>query len=194
MLIVLAQETEEDAEETVEETTEEHAEEQEAPNPIIPAWNEVIWGSLAFVILLVFMWKYAYPAIKKAMEARSERIQTQIDEADRARAEAEELKAQYEVQLAEARTESNRLIEEARQQAEAVRQERIAAIDAEIAERRAQAEADIAAARQRALADLQTQVTDLAIGAAETVVEANLDREANARIVESFIQRVGAGT
>ena len=182
MLIALAQEAEE------------HAEEQEAPNPIIPEWNEIIWGGLAFLILLVFMWKYAYPAIKKAMDARTERIQTQIDEADRARAEAEELKAQYEVQLAEARTEASRLIEEARQQAESVRQERIAAIDAEIAERRASAEADIAAARARALADLQSQVLDLAIGAAESVVEANLDRDANARIVESFIQRVGAGT
>ena len=178
----------------LQEAEEEHAEEQEAPNPIIPAWNEVIWGSLAFIILFVFMWKYAYPSIRKAMEARSERIQTQIDEADRARAEAEELKAQYEVQLAEARTEANRLIEEARQQAETVRQERIAAIDTELADRRAQAEADIAAARQRALAELQSQVTDLAIGAAESVVEANLDRDTNARIVENFIQRVGAGT
>ena len=68
------------------------------------------------------------------------------------------------------------------------------AIDGEIAERRAQAEADIAAARQRALAELQLQVTELAIGAAESVVEANLDRDTNARIVENFIQRVGAGT
>ena len=35
---------------------------QKAPNPILPDTNEMIWGTLAFLILLVAMWKLAFPA------------------------------------------------------------------------------------------------------------------------------------
>ena len=172
----------------------EEGEAQEAPNPIVPDITEVIWGTLAFLILLFFMWKYAYPAVRTAMEARTAKIQGDIDAAEQARSEAEELKVSYAAELSQAKTEASRIIEEAREQAEVVRRERIAAIDGEIAERRAQADADIVAARERALAEVRGQVAEMAIGAAESVIEANLDREANTRLVESFIERVGAGS
>lgn len=164
----------------------------EAPNPIIPEWNEVIWGGLAFLILFVVMAKYAYPLVKKAMDERAAKIQADIDAAETARAEAEQLRADYDAKLAEARAEASRIIDEARQEAEAVRQERIAAIDGELAERRAQAEADIVAAQERALQEMRGQVTALAVGAAERIVESNLDAVAQARLVDNFINRVGS--
>ena len=37
---------------------------QQSPNPLLPAWNEVIWGSLSFVVLLVGMWKFGLPAVQ----------------------------------------------------------------------------------------------------------------------------------
>jgi F-type H+-transporting ATPase subunit b len=172
----------------------EEAEEQEAPNPIIPAWNEVIWGTLAFVILFVVMWRYAYPGIRKAMQDRSARIQADLDAAEQAKAEAAALRSEYEAKLAEARGEAQSIIEEARMQAETVRQERLATLDAELADRRAQADADIDAARRRAEAEIRTQVGDLAIAAAELVVERNLDTDTNRQLVENFIDRVGTGS
>ena len=45
------------------------AEAQQAKNPILPATNEIIWGSLAFVVLLIGMWKFAFPAVTKMMNA-----------------------------------------------------------------------------------------------------------------------------
>ncbi|HJL99114.1 MAG: F0F1 ATP synthase subunit B [Acidimicrobiales bacterium] len=163
----------------------------EAPNPIIPAIDEVIWGTLSFLILFVVMAKYAYPALKKAMEARSEKIQGDLDAADTARSEAEGLRAEYDAKLSEAQAEAGRILEAARSEAEQVRQDRIAAIEPEIAERRAQAEADIEAAKARALADVRTQVTSLAVGAAEQVVRSSLDEAAYARLVDDYIESVG---
>src|SRR5687767_15129707 len=61
----------------------------EAPNPILPAKNEVIWGGLSFLILLVAMLKFLFPMIQKTMQARSDRIRESLDEAERVRAEAE---------------------------------------------------------------------------------------------------------
>ena len=164
----------------------------EAPNPIIPAWDEVIWGSLAFVILLIVMWRFAYPMIRKAMEGRTEKIQNDIDSAETAKREAEELRAQYDSRLAEASAEARRIVEEARTDAERVRQERLAAIEPEIAERFSQAEADIAAARTRAMAEVRDEITALAVGAAGQVVMANLDAQAHQRLIDDYINRVGS--
>jgi len=163
----------------------------EAPNPIIPAMDEVIWGTLSFLILFAVMAKFAYPALKKAMDARSEKIQGDLDAADSARSEAESLRAGYDAKLAEAQAEAARIIEAARSDAEQVRQDRIAAIEPEIAEKRAQAEADIEAAKDRALADLRAQVTSLAVGAAEQIVRSSLDEAAHARLVDDYIESVG---
>ncbi|WP_428117491.1 F0F1 ATP synthase subunit B [Candidatus Poriferisodalis sp.] len=162
-----------------------------ASNPIIPEWNEVIWGSAAFVILFLVMWKLALPPIRRAMEARTERIQGDLDGAATARSEAEDLRTQYDVRLAEANAEAARIIEEARAAAETVRQERLAAIEPEIAERRAQAEADITAARARAMAEVRADITSIAVGAAEQVVMASIDEAAHARLIENYIERVG---
>ncbi|WP_423920085.1 F0F1 ATP synthase subunit B [Candidatus Poriferisodalis sp.] len=160
-------------------------------NPIIPEWNEVIWGSAAFLILLIVMWKLALPPIRRAMEARTERIQGDLDAAASAKAEAEELRASYDSRLAEANAEAARIIEEARAAAEAVRQERLAAIEPEIAERRAQAEADIEAARARAMAEVRADITSIAVGAAEQVVRASIDEAVHAQLIDDYIARVG---
>ncbi|WP_419840818.1 F0F1 ATP synthase subunit B [Candidatus Poriferisodalis sp.] len=160
-------------------------------NPIVPEWNEVIWGTAAFVILLIVMWKLALPPIRRAMEARTERIQSDLDAAASAKAEAEELRAAYDSRLAEAHAEAARIIEEAKGAAEAVRQERLAAIEPEIAERRAQADADIEAARARAMAEVRADITSIAVGAAEQVVRASIDEAAHARLIEDYIARVG---
>ena len=163
---------------------------EEPNNPILPATNEVIWGSIAFVVLLVLLWKLAYPGLRASMDARTERIRSQLEEAEQAAAGAESLKAEYDQKLAEAQAEANSIIEAARGEAEAVRQERIGAIDGEIAERRAQADADIEAAKERAMADVRAQVTTLAVGAAEQVVRRSLDEAAYSQLIDDYIDQV----
>ena len=165
---------------------------QEAPNPIIPEWNEVIWGSLSFFILLIVMWKLALPPIRRAMEARTARIQSELDAAAKARSEAEELNANFDARLAEANAEAARIIEEARAAADAVHAERLAAIEPDIAQARAKADADIAAARARAMAEVQAEIKMIAVGAAEQVVRASIDEAAHARLIEDYIERVGS--
>ena len=163
----------------------------EAPSPIIPEPAEIVWGSLSFIILFGLMAKLAYPAIKKGMEARSNRIRENLDDAERVKGEAEAILEEYQRQLADARNESNRIIEEARQTADQLRRDLMQRAEAEVAELRQRSRDDIAAAQERATADLQARVGELAIELAEKVVEASLDRDANMRLIESYIQSVG---
>jgi F-type H+-transporting ATPase subunit b len=164
----------------------------EQHNPILPETSELIWGLISFLILFGLMAKFALPAVKKSMDARTERIRGDLDEAEKAKTDAEGLLSEYQRQLADAKAEANRIIEAARQQAEKVKADVVAATNTEVNEMKLRAAADIDAARAAAVAQLQGQVGSLAIELAEKVVERNLDKDTNQRLIESFIQRVGS--
>jgi len=165
---------------------------QKAPSPILPATNELIWGGLSFIILFVFLSRVGYPAVKKGMDNRAQKISTSIDEAERARSDAQRILDEYQAQLADARAESARIIEEARQAADRLRQDLKRQAETEVGELRARAQEDIQAQVQRAMADLQARVGELAIELAEKVVERSLDRETNMQLIENYINQVGA--
>ncbi|MBA3282679.1 MAG: hypothetical protein H0U29_10645, partial [Acidimicrobiia bacterium] len=90
------------------------------------------------------------------------------------------------------RNESARIIEEARQAADEVKATLTAKAQADITEQRSRATAEIEAAKVQAIADLRGEVANLAIGAAEQVVERSLDRETSVALVEAYIDQVGA--
>jgi F-type H+-transporting ATPase subunit b len=163
---------------------------QKAPSPLLPAKNEIIWGSIAFVVLLGAMWKFGVPAVKNMEKAREERIRHDLENAELAKTEAEAEKAQYLAQIAGAKEEAGRLIEEARQAAEAVRADLIARAEQEANEIRARAQADIVNQRNQALAQLRTEVATLSIDLAGRIVERNLDNDTNRQLVDSFIDQV----
>jgi F-type H+-transporting ATPase subunit b len=165
---------------------------QKAPSPLLPAKNEVIWGSAAFLVLLIAMWKFGVPAVRNMEQAREDRIRNDLEGAEKARSDAEAEKAQYTAQIADARNEAGRIIEEARQSAEQVRRDLIARAETEANDVRARAQADIAAQQQRAMAELRTDVAQLSIDLAERIVERNLDRATQQQLVDSFINQVGS--
>ena len=167
---------------------------QKAPSPILPATNELVWGSISFVLLFFLMRRFAYPAVKKGMEGRAEKIRSSLDEAERVRGEAETILQQYQRQLADAKSESARIIEEARQAADKLRQDLKRQAETEVAEMRARAQEDIQAQVDRAMADLHARVAELAIELAEKVVERSLDRETNLALIEEYINQVGASS
>jgi F-type H+-transporting ATPase subunit b len=165
----------------------------QSKNPILPAGNEIVWGTFSFIILFVALWKFAFPAITATMTARTERIRDGLSSAEKAKTDAESILADYQRQLADAKNESNRIIEEARQTAESLRRDLLAKAEADAADVRTRATADIVAAKDRAMAELRTQLTQLTIDLTEKVVKRNIDRETNAALVDEYISAIGAG-
>jgi F-type H+-transporting ATPase subunit b len=165
---------------------------QEAPNPILPAGNEIVWGALAFAVLFLALLKWGLPAVRKSMAAREERIKTDLERAEQARLEGEAELAKYRQQLAEAKSEATRILEEARQSADEVRRQVRGQADQEANEIRARAQEDAQVAIERARAEVQAQVAELAIELAERVVEHNLDRDTQIQLIENYINQVGS--
>lgn len=168
------------------------AECQEAPNPILPETNEILWGGAAFLVLLIPMWLKGVPAVKKGMNDRTERIRADLDRAESAKAEAESVLVGYHAQLADAKTEAARIIEEARQSADALKKDLAARAEADIADLRRRAAADVESAKSQAIADLKAEVATLALGAAEMVVQKSLDRDTQLQLIENYINQVGS--
>jgi F-type H+-transporting ATPase subunit b len=164
---------------------------QEAPSPIIPATDELVWGTISFALLFLLMWKFAFPAIKQGMNARTERIRSDLDSAELAKTEAVGVLDGYKAQLADAKAESARIIEEARQAADALKKDQESRLQTELAEARARAAADIEAAKAQATADLRGELASLAVGAASAVVNKNLDPAAQTQLIEDYIIQVG---
>src|SRR5256885_5108373 len=75
---------------------------QKAPSPILPAKNELIWGAISFIVLFVLLYKLAWPGLKKGLEARTERIRSDLDAADTAKPDADPVLEADRAQLADA--------------------------------------------------------------------------------------------
>lgn len=168
-----------------------HAEEPSGTDLILPAIDELIWGAVAFLIVLFILNKFAFPMLRKTVEAREQQIQGDLEAAERAKTEAQQAKANYDKQIADARGEANRIIEEARQSAEEVRKDLIAKAEKEAEQIQARASEQLEAERNRTVTELQSTVGDLAIELAEKVVGRALDQSTHRELVDAYIKEVG---
>ncbi len=161
-------------------------------SPIIPKWSEVIWGGIAWLVVMLLVGKFALPQLKKTMQARSDKIRGDLEAAEAAKVSANMELEQYRAQLADARNEANRIVDAARADAETVKRDLLANAENEAAQIRARAQADIALAQDRALADLRTQVASMSVDLAGKIVERNLDAGAQQDLIDSYINSVGS--
>ena len=162
----------------------------EAPSPILPETNEIIWGGSAFLILFVLMVKKGFPAVRGAMDARAEKIRSDLDAAEQARLDAQSVQSDYEARLADAKAEASRLIDEARVAADQLKGDLAARAETDIAELRERAAAGLESERAQAIADLRAEVAGIALGAAERVVHSSLDSEVQGRLIDAYIDEV----
>jgi F-type H+-transporting ATPase subunit b len=160
-------------------------------NLILPATNELIWGTVAFVLLLLLLWRVGvFGRMRQALAERSARIQGDLERAEEARRQAEEVLARYRQQLADARQEANRIVEEARQSAEQVRRDMVARAEADANRIVVRAQEEIQGERNRAIAEVRTETATLALELAGRVIGETLDDERHRRLVERYIEEL----
>ena len=187
-ILVLAQE----AVTTADNLLNQQAEEVKAvKNPILPTVNEMFWAAIFFIALWILMKYVLLPRITSVMDARTEKIRADQAAAEAAETERTTKLEQYEAALAGARSEAVGVLEAARSEGDAVRREQIAAAEADVAATTAAAAADVAAAKDRARQELSGSITDIAVGAAEAVVQKTIDRSAQTQLVEDYLNGAG---
>jgi F-type H+-transporting ATPase subunit b len=160
----------------------------ETPNPVLPIWQELVVGLLAFGVLFFVLAKFVFPRMEETFRARVDAIEGGIKRAETAQAEANKLLEQYRAQLAEARTEAARIRDEARADAEGIRQDVLAKAREESDRIIAAGREQLSAQRESIVRDLRSEVGELAVELASRIVGESLADEARSRgTVERFI-------
>jgi F-type H+-transporting ATPase subunit b len=172
---------------------EEHAEEVSEAKDLYPAAGELIVGLIAFAVLFFFTWRWVLPKFKEVLEERRAQIQGQMEQVEATRREADQLQEEYRTQLAGAREEADRIIEESRATAEQLRRDLQAKAEDEAQATVARAQEEIRAERDRVFQELRAQVGSIAVELAERVVGQSLDERAHQRLIDEFIDEVASG-
>ena len=147
---------------------------------LIPELPDLVWGTLAFVIILVIVVRLFVPRMTAMFDARADAIEGGLKRAEEAQAGAQQALENYNSQLAEARAEASRIRDAAREDAKKIRAELVEAAQADANRIVANAQTQIEAERTSALVSLRAEVGTLALDLATGVIGEALDDDARA--------------
>jgi F-type H+-transporting ATPase subunit b len=163
---------------------------QEKPSLLSVNPGLIIWTMIIFFLLLILLRKIAWKPLLTALNTREESIRESIEHAERVKAEAEAVMAENKKNLAEANAQSMKIINESKEMANKMRDEIVAKANDESRRIIDQVKEEIKHEKEAALEDLRNEVSDLAIKAAEKIINENLDEKKQKRIVDDFIEQI----
>ena len=167
--------------------------EEHASGPLTVDGGLMLWTVFIFVLLLIVLKRFAWPAILGAVEAREQALEKQLAEAEQSRAEAARLLEEHRRLLSEAKGQAHAVVVEARQLAEKERAVAMEKTKQEQEELLARARREIAAERDRAVAELRREAVDLSLAAASKLIEQRLDSETDRKLVLEYLTTLDAG-
>lgn len=145
-----------------------------------------------FILLFVLIYMFGYKRILAMLEERSRRVKEGLDKAEQIKQQAADADKAFRAQMDTARKEAQAVIAQASQMGERVKEEarQEAKKEAEILISRARSE--IQREKDETVDALRREFADIAVLAAEKVIQARLDKEANRRIIERVLEESGA--
>ena len=153
------------------------------------------WTFLAqicnLMIQLVIFKKFLLKPIRQVIADRKAKADSEIADAQKLRTEAEALKAEYEQNLQNARTEANQIVATAQKTATARSEEIVGEARAQAAALKQKAEADIAQERKKAVNEVKDEIGGIAMEIASKVVEREISEKDHKDLIDEFIKNVG---
>ncbi|MBQ8359745.1 MAG: F0F1 ATP synthase subunit B [Oscillospiraceae bacterium] len=145
------------------------------------------------LVLFFVLSKLLFKPVMKIIADRQKEIDDLYADADNAKQQAQQLQAQYEGKLSEARQTGERLVKEAVARGQAREEEILQNARSEADAIMAKAEADIAREKKKAVNDAKDEIAGLAMDIAGKVVGSSLDSKDQAELVDQFIAQLGEG-
>jgi F-type H+-transporting ATPase subunit b len=160
-------------------------------NPLVqPDPGLYIWTILTFLVLLGLLAKFAWRPLLAALDSRQNAIRKSLDDADQARRELERLNQESAQILNNARKEADQIIVSGRSDAERLREDMRQKAKAEADTIVKNAERQIQLETARALQQLRSEAVDLSVMIASKLIQRNLSKEDNERLIEEALKQV----
>jgi len=153
----------------------------------------IFWTVIIFGILLVILWRLGWPEILKMVEEREHRIQKQLDEAEKARAEAQKLLEEHKKLVADGKAQAQEILSTAKSAAGKEREALLAKTREEQELMLDRARQDITAEKEKAIQALRREAVELSIAAASKLIEKNLSTDSNRKLVSDYLAGIEKG-
>ena len=162
------------------------------PDILIPKMAEFIPALIAFLVILLILAKLVWPPVLDMMEKRQQKIQDDLDAAERSKVQAAEEARSYEAKILDAHHEADAIVAKAKKEAEEVRSAVLAKAQREAADIIAKAHGAVDSERHKAMIELSSSVVDLSVEIASKIIGNNLSVEAQRKLAEKYLAEVGA--
>lgn len=162
-------------------------------NPLVQADPGLfIWTIVTFLVLLGLLAKFAWGPLLRALDSRQASIRKALDDAQQAKQDLERLNAESSLIIAKARAEADAIISQSRSDGDRLREEIRQKARAEGDHIVKNAERQIQLETTRALEQIRHEAVDLSVMIASKIIQRNLTKEDNARLIDEALKQVDA--
>ncbi len=158
---------------------------------VLPDLPNFILQIIATGVLFLVLRHFLFKPVTNLLDARSEKIVSNLEESTVYKREAEAVKSEYELKLTDAKSEARDIVETAKKRSEQVKDEIIQEAKSEAQSISKRATLDIELEKQKMFGDLKSEVVDIAMLAATKVLEKDLDPNTHKTMINKFIDEVG---
>ena len=156
----------------------------------LDVWT-MLFTFMNLLLLFYFARKFLFKPIKKMIDSRQEEIDNLYEDAGKAKSDAEQFKAEYEVKLEQATAESEEIMRRAVRNAQLKEEEILKEARDEAAKTLQRAEEQIESERKQAMEDIKNDVSDIAIDIASAVLSREISEDEHREMIDGFIDRLG---
>jgi F-type H+-transporting ATPase subunit b len=147
-----------------------------------------IWTLLTFLVMFALLAKLAFKPIAEALDRRSQTIKQALDDAEKSRADAKKLMEDYQRQLADARNEAKKIMDEGRALGDNVRREVVEKANAEASAILQRTQEELNRAKDKSLQELKDTVSQLSVQIASKVIEKEVNETTHRQLIDNLIR------
>jgi F-type H+-transporting ATPase subunit b len=162
-------------------------------NPLVqPDPGLYIWTILTFLVLLTLLAKFAWGPLLKALDSRQDTIRKSLDDAQKAKTELERIQQESAQIVRQARVEADAIISQSRADGALLREEIRAKAKEDADGIIKNAERQIQLETTRAIQQIRHEAIDLSVEIASKIIQRNLSKEDNERLIQEALKQVEA--
>jgi F-type H+-transporting ATPase subunit b len=151
-----------------------------------PDTGLMVWTFVTFLVLVWVLGKFAWKPLLQALNQRESGIRRAVEDAQAARQSAEQMKQQYEKELAEAQEKVRQLIAQGQTEAQRTRERLVKDAEEEARRIAASARQELEREKARLVRDLRKDVANLSLLAAEKLVRHSVNQKVNDQVLQDF--------
>lgn len=153
--------------------------------------STIIFTLINTLIIVLLYFFFLHKPVCKILDERRAAVTKDMDDAEKAKQEANALKAEYEQHLEQSKEEAGKIVAEATRRAQQREEEILAEAGRETAQMKARAEEQIAREKKRAVNEIKGEISEMVVMAASKVAEKEITEKDNENIINSVLAQIG---